>query len=330
MVTVGSSFGPSCPRRRPAARAAALQALRRAALAAWAVLAVVLLVSWPGAATTYPLHLADDAGNPVTLAAPPRRVVSLVPSLTEAVCALGACDRLVGVDDYSNYPAEVASLPRLGGVYDPNVERIVALRPDLVLLSKYGRLPEALRQAGVTVFVFESETLEDAFRNLSTLGRLLDREDAAGRLVESLRSEIARVAELAQAAGPAPTVYYEIDPTPYAAGPGSFIGTLLERAGGRNVVPAELGPFPRISPELVIQADPEVIILGDAPWGVTARELAARPGWASLRALRTGRVVELGQEQVDVLSRPGPRIAEAVRLLAALLHPQLRERLRVP
>ncbi|NLG68428.1 MAG: ABC transporter substrate-binding protein, partial [Firmicutes bacterium] len=277
----------SYPRR---ARSLAIAGLL---LALALVQALALAPAPPVAAASYPTELVDDAGNPVRLEASPQRIVSLVPSLTEAVCALAACDRLVGVDDYSNYPPQVSALPRLGGLYDPNVERIVSLDPDLVLLSKYGRLPQALRQAGLTIFILESETLEDGFRNLRTLGRLLDREERAMRLVESIRQEMQRVAELVRASGRSPSVYYEIDPTPYAAGPDSFIGALIERAGGRNVVPAQLGLFPRSSPELVIQADPEVIVPGDAPYGVTARQLAERPGWAALRALREGQVIAL-------------------------------------
>lgn len=325
MVSMPAGFRPAGSR---GGRASAVRRLLSAAvLSVAAVLVVVSAALGAAGATSYPLTLADDVGNRVTLAAEPQRVVSLVPSLTEAVCAIGACERLVGVDDYSNHPPQVQTLPKLGGLYNPNVERIVALRPDLVLLSKYGRLPETLRQAGVTVFVFESETLEDAFRNLTTLGVLLDRQAEARQVVDRIRAEMDRVASLVRSREPAPTVYYEIDATPYAAGPGSFIGELIARAGGRNVVPAELGLFPRISPELVITADPDVIILADAPYGVTPEQLAARPGWAGLKAVKQGRVVALTQEQVDILSRPGPRVAEALRLLAAILHPDLRDEL---
>lgn len=307
---------------------AAGRILSAVVLSVAAVLAVVVsYVSGAAGVTSYPLALADDVGNRAVLSAEPQRVISLVPSLTEAVCAIGACERLVGVDDYSNYPPEVRSLPRLGGLYNPSVERIVALRPDLVLLSKYGRLPETLRQAGVTVFVFESETLDDVFRNLTTLGLLLDRQAEARRLVDRIQTEMDRVASLVRSRGPSPTVYYEIDPTPYAAGPGSFVGELISRAGGRNIVPAELGLFPRLSPELVIGANPDVIILADAPYGVTPQQLSARPGWSGLKALKQGRVVALSQEQVDILSRPGPRVAEALRLLAAILHPDLHDEL---
>jgi len=327
VVSLAASYRLACPSHPRRTRLPAIGGLLVALALAQAL---ALAPAPPVAAASYPMELVDDAGNPVRLEAPPQRIVSLVPSLTEAVCALDACDRLVGVDDYSNYPPQVMSLPRLGGLYDPNVERIVALGPDLVLLSKYGRLPQVLRQAGLTVFILESETLEDAFRNLTTLGRLLDREDRATRLVDAIQREMQRIADLVRASGRSPSVYYEIDPTPYAAGPDSFIGALIELAGGRNVVPAHLGLFPRISPELVIQADPDVIVLGDAPYGVTARQLAERPGWAALSALREGRVAELDAAQVDLVSRPGPRVAEAVRLLAALLHPALRDELGAP
>ncbi|MBE3599768.1 MAG: ABC transporter substrate-binding protein [Limnochordaceae bacterium] len=286
------------------------------------LVAVLLLtgVAIPAlAATSYPLTAQDALGVTRTLPSEPRRIISLVPSITEDLCAIGACDRLVGVDDYSDYPESVRRLPRLGGVYDPNPERILALEPDLVLLSKYGKLAQTLSQAGVTVFVMETERFEHIFDNIETLGLLLDRQAEARALNERLRAEVSRIA--ASVAGrPRPTVYYEIDETPYSVGPDSFIGTLLEKAGGRNVVPASLGTFPKISPELVIAADPDVILLGDAPYGVTPQKLASRPGWSRLRALREGRVVALTQAQVDVLNRPGPRVVEALRFLVEALH----------
>ncbi|MEW6046257.1 MAG: ABC transporter substrate-binding protein [Bacillota bacterium] len=296
---------------------------------------IVLLLSLSAlaagaAAAAYPLTLQDDAGRTVTLPAEPVRVVSLVPSLTETVCAIGACDRLIGVDDYSNYPEHVRALPKLGSLYNPVPERIVALKPDLVVLSKYDSVLQVLAQAGLTVFVMRSETFDDIFRNLETLGVLLNEQAQARQVAESLQREMERLEELAHSDPERPAVYYEIDPTPYSAGPDSFIGVMISKAGGRNVVPARLGLFPRISPELVIASDPDVIILGDAPYGETPARVAERPGWAGLAAVKSGRVVALNAAQVDVLNRPGPRSVEALRLLVEILHPALRDELERP
>ena len=118
-------------------------------------------------------------------------------------------------------------------------------------------------------------------------------------------------------------MFVEVDPTPYSVGEGSYLHELIVLAGGRNVVPATLGPFPQVDPEFVVLEDPEVVLLLDAPFGVTAADVAQRPGWEGLRAVADGRVVELVDEEVDALSRPGPRLGEAVRLLARLFHPEL-------
>lgn len=306
---------------------------------AWPLLVVLvsLALAWPPtgsriarAASAYPMQLTDDLGRSVVLPAAPRRVVSLVPSISETVCAIGACHVLVGVDDYSDHPAQLAQLPRLGGVYDPRIEATVALEPDLVLASRYGNAYEMLRQAGVPVLVLQVESYDDVFRVMGLLGQALDRRHEARALAERIRDEASRIEEAARSAGGMPSVYYEIDETPYSVGPGSFIGTLLTRAGGRNIVPDGLGLFPRISPELVIAADPDVIILGDGPYGTSVASLRQRPGWAGLRALESGRVVALTQAQVDILSRPGPRVTEALRMLALILHPELAGRLQQP
>src|SRR5690606_33408404 len=119
-----------------------------------------------------------------------------------------------------------------------------------------------------------------------------------------------------------PSVFVEIDPTPFTAGPGSYVDDLLIAAGGQNVVPASMGAFPQVDPEFVVAQDPEVILLLDSPFGVTAEDVAARPGWSGLRAVADGRVIELTQAEADALSRAGPRLGEAVRLLAGMLHPE--------
>lgn len=288
----------------------------------------LILYAFTGAfATTYPYTVTDELGREVTLERAPERVVSMIPSHTETVCALNACDTLIAVDAFSDYPAEVADLPRLGSGLTgageaPDIERLVALSPDLVLVSEFGELAGQLSRAGLTVYAGSPQTLEDAYAYFGILGALLDREAEAAALIGRVQGEISAVERLTEALEPV-SVYYELDPTPYSVGPASFIGTLLAKAGGRNIVDASLGDFPQIDPELVVAADPEVIILADAPFGESAETLSARPGWAGLRALRTERVAELSQAESDMAGRPGPRIAEVVRLFANLLHPGL-------
>ncbi len=272
-------------------------------------------------ATTYPLTLTDELGVEVTLPAEPTRVVSMLPSHTETLCALEACGTLVGVDRYSDFPAQVKSLPTLGGsLEEANIEAIVALEPDLVLVSEYGELAGTLRDLGLNVYAGSPQTVQDTFAFFEILGELLDREAQAQALVADTRLELQEVERRTQGLD-APSVYYEIDATPYSVGPESFIGTLIQKAGGDNVVTAEQGDFPQLEPEYIVAANPEIVILGNAPSGESMETLAARPGFGSLSAMRSGRVVELTEEQVNIMNRPGPRIAEATRLLASILHP---------
>ena len=274
-------------------------------------------------ATSYPLSVSDDLGRTVVLAAAPKRIVVMLPSATETLCAVGACDRIVATDDYSNWPEEVREKPKAGGLYNPNVELIASFEPDLVISSKYGKLTEALEKLGLTVYAVDAQTYDDIFRTTRNLGRLVDREAEAEALVARINGAVYALETQAAKAPDRPTVYYEIDATPYTVGPDSFIGVLIQKARGVNIIPAELGLFPKISPELVVERDPEVIVLGDAPHGVSAATIAERPGWSGLRAVKEGRVCELTKDQTDVVHRPGPRVAEGLAALIQCIHPGL-------
>ena len=271
------------------------------------------------AATTYPFTLTDDLGRTVTLKAEPKRVVSVLPSSTETLCAIGACERLVGVDEFSDFPARVTKLPKVGGLYNPNIEAMVALKPDLVVVSKYGKLADSLTAAGLTVVAVNPETYEEVFSKTLVLGKLVNREAQAKALVVQMRRDIARTEILARNAAHKPTVYYEIDPTPYTAGPNSFIGVLLSKAGATNIIPASLGDFPKISPELVVTQNPQLIL------GPDLKAARARPGWSAIAAVKSGRVIAVppGSTLDTLLNRPGPRLPLALAALAKLVHPEL-------
>ncbi|MGY2897193.1 ABC transporter substrate-binding protein [Deinococcus sp. UYEF24] len=270
-------------------------------------------------ATTYPFTMTDDLGRKVTLKTEPKRVVSVLPSSTETLCAIGACDRLVGVDESSDFPASVTKLPKVGGLYNPNIEAMVALKPDLVVVSKYGKLADSLTAAGLTVVVVNPETYEEVFSKTLVLGKLMNREAQAKALVVQMRRDIARTEILTRNAARKPTAYYEIDPTPYTAGPNSFIGVLLGKAGATNIIPASLGDFPKISPELVVTQNPQLILGPDL---ATAR---TRPGWGNIAAVKSGRVIAVvpGSTLDTLLNRPGPRLPLALAALAKLVHPEL-------
>jgi iron complex transport system substrate-binding protein len=262
-----------------------------------------------------PIEVRDDRGHVVKLPAPALRIVSLLPSLTEAVCAVGGCARLVGVDRWSNHPAEVAALPRLGGLDDAQVERIVALAPDVVLLSTSARVKSRLEALGLRLVVLDSQTHADVQRSLDVIAALLGRPHEGARQWAAVQRELEAAAAGVPAGWRGRRAYFEVSSTPHAAGAASYLGQTLARLGLVNIVPASMGPFPQLAPEFVVRGAPEVL-LGPA------REVSgfgARPGWSAIEAVREGRVCAFDAAAYELLVRPGPRIGEGARLVADCL-----------
>jgi iron complex transport system substrate-binding protein len=277
-------------------------------LASWLVLQL-------GHAPAAAIDIVDDRGRQVRLAAPAQRVVSLLPSLTETVCALGACNRLVGVDRYSNWPASVQLLPQLGGLEDTQIERLVALKPDLVLAVTAARAIDRLEALGITVLALEPQSLADTQRVLDKVAQALG--DRAAGLAAWQRID-ARIAAAAARVPPAlrgRKVYFEVASAPYAAGAASFVGQTLGRLGVGNVVPASQGAFPKLNPEFVVRAQPDIVMASVR----ALAEMPSRPGWAALKALQTRMTCGFAAERWDPLVRPGPRLAEAAEILADCL-----------
>lgn len=264
------------------------------------------------AAAQAQVQVRDDRGRAVTLPRPPQRIVTLLPSLTETVCALDACGRLVGVDDFSNWPAAVLALPHVGGVDDARIESIVALRPDLVLLSSSARALPRLEALGVPVLGLDLKTLGDAQRVLRTVGQAMAVD--AGPVWQRIQSGIAAAAATVPPPARGTRVYVEVGGG-YAASASSHVGELLTRLGAANVVPGELGTVPRLNPEFVVRADPQLLVV---PASALA-EVRQRPGWSRIAALRDGRVCVLDAQEGDVVMRPGPRLADAAGVLARCL-----------
>ncbi len=283
--------------------------MKRLVLLAWLLLA----------AGVHALQVTDDRGVSVTLTRTPQRIVTLLPSLTETVCALGQCHRLVGVDRYSNHPAQVRSLPQVGGGVDPSVEAVVALKPDVVLAAISSRGIERLESLGLKVLALEPRNVADVQRVIGKLGQVLEVDDAQ-RIWRTIDAGVSAAAQSLSVRARAQRVYFEASSGPYAAGPQSFIGELLARLGAGNIIAPELGPFPKINPEYVVRADPDLIMLSER----NAQGLAQRPGWAAMRAIREQRVCVFSAAQADVLVRPGPRMAEAARLMAQCLNEKAR------
>jgi iron complex transport system substrate-binding protein len=265
---------------------------------------------------TQALVLRDDRQVEVTVAKPPQRIVSLLPSLTETVCALGQCQKLVGVDRYSNWPESIAKLPRMGGGIDPNIERVVAAKPDLVLMATSARGAERFRALGLTVLALEPNSHADVQRVMGIVAQALDvPAQQSDRVWHDIDAAVQAAAQSIPASAKGQRVYFEVSAAPYGASESSFIGETLQRLGARNILPASLGPFPKINPEFVVRAQPDIIMVGDSNWAT----MSTRPGWQSLRAIQTQRVCHFKPAESDVLVRAGPRMAEAARLMAKCL-----------
>lgn len=269
-----------------------------------------------GLAAASPVGLTDDRGVVVSLARPPARIVTLVPSLAETVCAVGGCARLVGTDRYANWPPDVRTLPKLGGLDDASIEAVVTLKPDIVLLSTAAtRVASRLASLGIVTAALDTHRSADVGRNLERVGALLGDAEAGRRAWRATQAQVAQAVERVPAGWRGARVYFEVDPAPYAAGGGSFIGETLRTLGLVNIAPSELGAFPRLNPEFVVRADPQVL-MGDAG---SLEAWQARPGWGSLAALRGGRVCVLPRPVYEMTTRPGPRLGDAARALADCL-----------
>ena len=275
-----------------------------------------------------PIILTDSAGRVVTLAAPAQRIVSLAPSNTEILFAIGASDQLVGRDDYSDYPAEVLSVPSIGSLYPSvNAEVVVALKPDLVLAAGITSDADvqALADLGLTVYkTSKAASLEDIYKDISAVGQLTGTAEAAERLVADLRARVEAVTAKTSGLGNKPVVFYEVDATepakPWTAGTGTFIEELLALAGGVNAGNVGADYF-QISLEQLVTQDPDVIVLGSATYGGQTPELVAkRAGWENLKAVKNGAVYSFDD---NLVSRPGPRIVDGLETLAKLIHPEL-------
>lgn len=303
-------------------RAWPLQRRRRGALG-WVWLAglwclqglIGLMALGPAATWAQPLVLRDDRGAEHRFEQLPQRIVTLLPSITETAWVLGVGPRLVGVDRYSNWPAEIAALPRLGGLEDAQIEALVRLKPDVVLASTSARALDKLESLGVRVLRLNSDSHADVRRTLQLVAQLLGTPEAGERMWAQLDAQLASAAARVPAALKGQRVYFEIGGGPYAAGTSSFIGQTLERLGLVNIVPPELGPFPQLNPEFVVRARPALIM------GVQREQAAllARPGWQAIPAVQGRRVCGFGSADYDILVRPGPRLGEAAALLADCL-----------
>ena len=274
------------------------------------------------------ISLTDGLGRAVKLATPASRVVSLAPSNTEILFAIGAGSQVVGRDELSDYPAQVASIQSVGGSMGKfSTEAIVALKPDLVLATGINppELVKSLEDLGLTVYYLPNPTtLDGMYANLETTGSLTGHVDETTALVESLKKRVAAVDTKLEGVSTKPSVFYELDATdaskPYTAGPGTFIDTLIQQAGGVNVASTLKDEYPQISLEELVLLNPDIIVLSDSAYGETPEKVAARAGWGTLAAVKNAKVYPF---DYHLLSLPGPRLVDGLEQLAKLLHPEL-------
>ncbi len=292
------------------------RAIRFRWLTGAAILAVGASLASPAVAG--PIAVTDDLGREVTLAAPARRIVSLAPNITEILFAIGAGAQVVGVTDHCDHPPAARRIARVGGFINPSLERVVALSPDLVLATADGNRAadvERLTSLGVTVHVIDTRRLDDVLRAIGEIARLAGRDREAGRIVASLAKRRRAVSNRRGRGRPSVLLLVGVHPL-VGVGPGTFLDDLLSEAGGRNALAASPVRYPLLSPEGLLAAAPEVIVVNAMEAGDAADLAQSIPGWSDLGAVRSGRVHLLGD---DTLLRPGPRIVDGLERLAAIL-----------
>jgi iron complex transport system substrate-binding protein len=281
----------------------------------------------PSPETTFPLTLTDDLGREVTVEAKPERIVSLLPSNTEILFAIGAGDQVVGVTSYCDYPEEATTREQVGGITNKSlsVETIVAMEPDLVLASSsQDEIIPVLEEAGLVVIVLDPATFDDVFANIEMVGQVTGHADQATTLTADLRSRVEAVSAKVNTipAESHPTVFYEVWDDPLmTAGPNTFIGQLIELAGGKSIFDDVNEDWPEISAEVVLERNPEVILGPDSHGDkLIVEKIRARTGWANITAVQNEQIYILDG---NAISRPGPRIVDMLEEVAHDLYPDL-------
>lgn len=283
----------------------------------------------PTSTAAGPIDLKDDSGNEVKLDKPAQKIISLAPSNTEILFALGAGKQVIAREDFSNFPDEVKNLPSVGGSTGKySMEQIAKLQPDLILASPLtaADVIKALQAITPNVFVVPNpKDLNGLYTNFANVGLLTGHQTEATALSKDFSTRAQAVQDKVATAKDKPKVFYELDGTdpakPWTSGPGTFIDTLISMAGGQNVGSVLKGDFAQISQEELIVQNPDIILLGDALYGnVKPEQVMARPGWSAINAVKNKQVLVFND---DLVSRPGPRMIDGLEALAKVIHPDL-------
>jgi iron complex transport system substrate-binding protein len=301
--------------------------LRLAIMAGLITLAAGCTPPTPQTAAPQPVVVTDSRGQEVRLTSDVQRIVSLAPSNTEILFALGLGDKVVGVTNFCDYPEEAKAIEKVGDAMSMNVEKIISLSPDLILAIE--GMPEVmakLEEVGLPLVVLQPTDLPSIYETIELVGRAAGAEEAAQALVASMRQRVDAIGAKTSAAQSRPKVFYELDATdpakPYTPGSGTWHDAFIELAGGINIAGTLDMAWVQFSTEEIIAQDPDLIMLGDANYGVSAEAVAQRPGWDVISAVQEGAIYPIDD---NTISRPGPRVVEGIEALARIIHPELFE-----
>ncbi len=286
-------------------------------------------IAVPPTAVSTAITVMDMAGRKVTLPGIPQRIISLAPSNTEILFALDLGSKVVAVDDFSDYPVEAKTLPKIGGSSGRyNFEQIVALKPDLILAAEITS-PEAIKKLedlklAVAVISVTKTSFDSILNDITLVGQMTGQVEQAKRVTSAMQQKFDTIKAKIATAKTLPRVYWELDASnpakPFAVGPGNFVNDLIALAGGVNVFGTASKPYPQISIEQVVTVNPEVIILSDAAYGITVESVLQRSGWQSVDAVMKKQVFPIDS---NLTNRPGPRIVDGFEAVARLIHPEL-------
>lgn len=266
---------------------------------------------------SFPVTIKDDTGAQVTVEQEPKRIVTLVPSTTEIAFALGLDDRIVGVTSNDNYPPKVKEIEKVGDI-NVNVEKVLGLKPDLVLASPInGETVEKLRSLGLTVLSVDAQSLEEVYESIRRVGKATGAVKQAEQLIDEMEKEKEQVVQKVSSIPEKERlkVWIEVDQTPFTAGGDTLLNELVTLAGGRNVA-AEMKGWPQVSSEKVIKWNPDVIL---TTYGKADESIASRPGWNRIAAVKAKRIHSLNP---DLTTRPGPRVTEGMKQIVQILYPE--------
>ncbi len=277
----------------------------------------------PSRETAQELKVIDGYGRTVSIPQRVLKIVSLAPSVTEILYAIGAGDRVVGVDDFSDYPEEARAKAKIGSYLEPNLEQIVAFKPDLILASDITsrEMVLNLEEKGLTIFVLAPRTLREVIRDVRLAGLIIGNADKANAVAEKLEQRVNVItSKISNSSAQRPRVYLEYYPY-WTFGPGSFGHDLILMAGGRNIAEGTLAPYPQVTNEFLVRSNPEIIIFTVGPHATTTiQDIENRPGWRNTEAVRNRRIYTIDD---DIISRPGPRLVDALEQLAKTIHSEL-------